>query len=146
MRNNRTAGHSYETDIAKQLRDIGFEHVVTSRSENRSRDNAKIDFVNRNEFKHGRLEYNIQAKSMTDHDTVSGKAEKVNYKKLLNEIEIEEGIVNVVFHKHTLKKPGGTNFITQGEYAFLHKRDFMQIIKDLRASKDKLKKYETGTD
>lgn len=145
-RNNRTAGHKFETDIAEELRGLGFEYAVTSRSENRSRDNAKIDIVNRNEFRNGRIPYNFQLKSVTDYPHTSGKAEKIHYKKLLNEIELEEGLINVVLHRHTVRKPGGTKFMVQGEYAFLHKRDFFSLIQDLLNCKKKLKEHDISID
>ena len=42
---SRTKGHAYETKIAKELRDLGFTGVVTSRSESKRADDNKVDLV-----------------------------------------------------------------------------------------------------
>lgn len=39
---NRNRGNSYECVICKELRELGFD-VVTSRSESKNLDNAKVD-------------------------------------------------------------------------------------------------------
>jgi hypothetical protein len=134
---NQTAGHNYERDVKNILNKIGFPHAVTSRSESRSRDNDKIDLCNRNEYKNGRLPFNIQCKSLTDHELESGKIEKVKYKELLAQIEMLEGISNVVLHRHTVRK--GTKFMVQGEYAFMHQKDFFQLVEERE-------KYKKGFD
>ena len=40
---NRTAGHNYERQIAKELREMGFERAKTSRQASRLFDDCKID-------------------------------------------------------------------------------------------------------
>ena len=125
---NSTAGHNYERDIKNILNRVGFPFAVTSRSESRSRDNDKVDLCNRNEFKNGRLPFNFQCKSLTDHEVASGKIEKVRYKEILGQIELLDGIMNVVLHRHTVKK--GTKFMVQGEYAFMYQKDFFQLVED----------------
>lgn len=45
LKNNRRRGNTYETKIAKELRDLGFSGVVTSRSESKAMDDRKVDFV-----------------------------------------------------------------------------------------------------
>lgn len=45
---SRARGVAYEQQIAKELRELGFEGVVTSRSESKAMDNNKIDLVDRN--------------------------------------------------------------------------------------------------
>lgn len=44
---SRTKGHSYETKIAKELRDLGFNGIVTSRSESKSMDDNKVDLIDK---------------------------------------------------------------------------------------------------
>lgn len=119
-RRNRNAGHSYEREKCKDFNIAGFTHVVTSRSESRSRDNQKVDLINKNERVNGQLPYNVQCKNCSS---------KLNYNELLNELPNESGIINVVFHKET--KKSGTRFIKKAEYAILHQKDFMRIIQDL---------------
>jgi len=117
---NRTAGHSYEREKCKDFNLFGFVHVVTSRSESRSRDNAKVDLINKNERTNGQLPYNVQCKNYST---------KIDYNALLNEMPDEPGIINVVFHKST--KRVGTKFIKKAEYAVMRQKDFMKLIQDL---------------
>lgn len=129
---NRVAGHSYELEIAEAFRQAGFEHVVTSRSENRSRDVQKVDLVNKNEVKVGRLPYNIQCKNCVG---------KLPYQKLLSEMPKEDGIINVVLHKQTEK--ANTRFITRDKFAILYQTDFLTMVSVL----DKYKKaYQLMSD
>lgn len=118
---NRHAGHQFERTIAERLRKLGFEHVVTSRSESVSRDGQGIDLMNRDEGTVGRLPYNIQCKN-----TIS----RVEYNKLLGSIPACPGIVNVVFHKFTERKAAG-GFHAKGHYAILDMEDFLKIMEQL---------------
>jgi hypothetical protein len=114
---NRTAGHGWERDLVKCFHDLGFPHVVTSRSESRARDAQGIDLVNKDERFHGQFPFNIQAKNMIGH---------VKYAKLLEALPREKGVLNVVIHKQTEKQ--GTRFKTQGTYAILPLTDFFTLI------------------
>ena len=53
---NRRRGNNYELQIVKELKDLGFECVVTSRSESKAKDNDKVDIID----KCGQLPFNIQ--------------------------------------------------------------------------------------
>lgn len=53
---NKRRGNGYERQIAKELRELGFEQVVTSRSESKSTDDNKVDIID----KEGKLPYNMQ--------------------------------------------------------------------------------------
>jgi hypothetical protein len=127
---NRTAGHKWERDCAKILRDNGFPFVVTSRSENRKRDADKIDLMNTDEFENGLLSYSIQCKTLNT---------TAPYPKLLSEIKPLKGAVNVVFHRQTKRSDGG-KFIESGRYACLHMNDFIDLISQL----EKLKKENSN--
>lgn len=119
---NRGVGHALERDLAKKFREIGFEHVVTTRSESRSRDNQGIDLINKDEAENGRLPYNVQAKSINGH---------VDYAKLLSQIPTVRGVTNVVIHRQTKKNPNG-RFIETGKYAIVNLEDFFELIKKLK--------------
>lgn len=124
-RNARTAGNRYEQECAALMRAIGFDHVVTSRAESKSRDDAKIDLMNKNEGRNGRLPYNVQCKNYNCH---------LAYHTILKEIERVPGIINVIFHKLTsnkLKDGSKGKFATLGYYAILHKEDFLLMVKQL---------------
>lgn len=122
---NRSVGHQTERLLATKFREIGFPHVVTSRSESRSRDNDKVDLINKNEAVVGRLPYNVQSKN---------SVKPVKYALLLDELPKIEGITNVVVHRQTVKT--GNRFMTKDDFAILYLDDFFKLIK-------KLKEYET---
>ena len=124
MNRNRTAGHNLELEIVNAFKKCGFPHAATSRSENRTRDAEKVDIINHNEFRNGRLPYNIQCKN------TSGP---IPYQKLLEEIESIEGITNVVIHKKTEKV--GTKFMPRGKFAYLHLKDFLQMVETIEKQK-----------
>lgn len=118
-RNNRTAGHRFETETITLLRESGlFPHAVSCRSENRTRDGQKVDIINRDEGVNGRMEYNIQCKnsSLIQH-----------YARILKEMPVVSGVMNVIFHKFT--KKAGSRFITQGKYALTTQDDFLELAK-----------------
>jgi len=125
---NRTAGHKWERDVAKIFRDIGFPHVVTSRSENRKRDADKIDLMNTDEFENGVFPYSIQCKTLTT---------TAPYPKLLKEMkDLGKGVIKVVMHRQTTKS--GKKFIETGRYASLHLEDFINLITENRKLKKEI--------
>lgn len=115
---NRQSGHKWERDVAKVFRDLGYTHVVTTRSESRSRDAQKIDLINKDEATNGRLPFNIQAKCSNTH---------VKYAKLLSEMPTNEGVMNIVLHRQTEKKD--IRFFTKRHYAIMFMEDFLELIK-----------------
>lgn len=118
---NKNAGHAWEREVVKMLKEIGFEHVVTSRSESKGRDAQKVDVINKDEGKNGRLEWNIQAKNLS---------KVAIYTKLLSELPQEGPEINVIFHKQT--KKSGERFVTTGTYALLKLTDFLSMMKKNR--------------
>lgn len=120
---NRTAGHSFECKVAAMFRAAGFEHVVTSRSESKSRDDAKIDLINKNEADNGRLPYDVQCKCVRG---------RVKYDVLLKEIKGTGSTIKVVVHQSTTRKIDKNkkiSFHPVGEYAIVHLEDFMALLK-----------------
>jgi hypothetical protein len=134
MNRNRTAGNSFELEIVNAFKKAGYLHAVSSRSENRTRDAEKVDIVNHNEFKNGRLEYNIQCKN------VSGP---IPYQKLLEEIEELKDITNVVIHKKTERV--NNKFMPRGKYAFLYLKDFLMMVETIKTQENKIKQLENGS-
>lgn len=123
---NRTAGSNWERDLVQLFRSIGFPYVVTTRSESRSRDAQKIDLINKDEFNHGRLPYNVQAKNVKGH---------LKYAKVLGELPKDKGVINVVLHKQTEKK--NNRFVTVDKFAILHLDDFIDMVKRLKEYEQK---------
>lgn len=116
---NRLAGHGFERECAKAFRKIGFPHVVTTRSESRSRDNQQIDLINKDEAVNGRFPFNVQCKN---------SAAKVRYPKILSELPKTPGVINVIIHKQTGKV--NNKFMSKGKYVIMNMDDFMQMVKD----------------
>jgi hypothetical protein len=121
---NRTAGHSWELACKKLFIEAGFPHVVSTRSESRSRDADGIDLINKDEGTNGRLPYNVQCKNYARH---------IKYHEVLGRIPKVKGVMNVIFHKLTSNK-GKANkvgtFSLQGHYVIMHQDDFMELIKE----------------
>lgn len=115
---NRTAGHNFERECAQKMRTAGFMHTVCSRLESRSRDNEKVDLINKDERVNGRLPYNISCKNLT---------KQANFSALLKEMPKLDGVTNVIFHKLTKKKAKGT-FCQVGQYAILDMEDFLKMV------------------
>lgn len=127
---NRSVGLNFERDLAKKFRELGYEHIVTTRAESRSRDNQGIDLINKDEGVNGRFEFNVQAKSINKH---------VAYAKLLASIPNVNNVKNVVIHRQTTKH--GTRFVETGRYAILNLEDFFKMVEEtnkLRAEVEKL--------
>lgn len=123
---NRQAGHNFELEIAREFRELGFPHVVTTRSESRSRDDQKIDLMNKDEAKNGRFPFNVQVKNSTVH---------LRYAKILSELPSTPGVINVVIHKQTEKV--NERFLPKGKYAILHLSDFLSMVRKLNQHESK---------
>lgn len=55
---SKTKGNAYECQIAKELRELGFTGVVTSRSESKNTDDNKVDLID----KTGKFKWAVQLK------------------------------------------------------------------------------------
>jgi len=44
---NKRRGSDYERQIAKELRELGYTNIVTSRSESKAMDDAKVDLIDK---------------------------------------------------------------------------------------------------
>ncbi len=123
---NTAVGHSYERELVTIFKEIGFADVATSRACNRTRDAQKIDLANTDESIQGRLPYNVQAKCMVG---------TIPYQKILGEIPVTPGLINVVLHKKTEKAKTGSKFLVKERYAFMYQHDFFQMVKQLEELK-----------
>lgn len=115
---NRTAGHNYERQVAKELKALGYEKVVTSRSESRNMDNSGVDLFDPT----GVFPFYIQNKIYKGYpkldDLINGKIVKKDKPML-------------VFHKKVEKK--GDRFYTQDEFVSMRKEEFYVILEQLTA-------------
>lgn len=127
---NRTAGHNYERECVLLLKEAGFPHVVSTRSESVSRDAQGIDIMNKDEGTNGRLPYNIQCKNY---------CQPVKYHEILTGMPQSLGVTNVIFSKLTSnkgKKGKTSKFVTKGHYAILSQSAFIALIKRLKNLQD----------
>jgi len=100
---NRNAGLNYERQIARELREMGYE-AITSRYESKRLDDAGVDLVTNFPLK-PQMKVSIN---------------QPNVHILLTETEAE-----CVFFKK-VEKVGG-KFMPRGEYVMLKKQDFYDI-------------------
>lgn len=103
--NARNAGHSYERILAQELREIGFDACVTSRSESRRRDDQGVDLCHTGPL-------NIQAKRWKSAPS---------YHATLAAMPDEPGQINCIFHKRPHK----------GEVVVMSKADFLELAETL---------------
>ena len=105
MNRNRTAGHAYERQILRKLKEL-FPDIVTSRSESRRTDDAGVDFCFTKPF-------NFQCKLSIN---------KPSYDVLER---MPEG-KNVVIHGHCQK--ANKNFIKKEDYVIMKLDTFLDLI------------------
>ena len=115
---NRSAGHNFELEVIKKLKNIGYIDAVSSRSESRNKDNAGIDVCFSEPWA-------IQCKSMSKIP---------NYHKLISEMGYDEGEIPVVIHNYT--KKAKVNFVSQEEYITMRLSDWLDLVYDLKNTKD----------
>lgn len=131
---NSVAGHSYERFVRDLFRKAGYPHVVCSAGESKSRDAQKVDLMNKDEWKNGRLPYNVQAKNVAgliDYARIFTGYKKLVKDKLITvpAMAVVPGIVNVIVHKHTERV--NDKFQQRGQYAILPLHDFMSMVTEL---------------
>lgn len=112
LKNNRRRGNLFETTIAKELRELGFEGVVTSRSESKAMDDKKVDLIDKND----QLPCNIQLKrtiKCPDYFAIKKEADQSKPFCLL-------------WNK---QQPTTSTFRSVGEVVFVDKMFFYELIK-----------------
>lgn len=115
INNNRNRGNGWERECVVKLRPF-FPHAVTSRSESKARDDAKVDIMNHEEDEHGRIPYNFQCKT-----TVA----TLNYAKILE--SMPKNYPNIILHKRTVRK--GKSFSKVGEYVIMDMDTFLKFLR-----------------
>lgn len=110
---NKRRGNSYETKIAKELRDLGFTGVVTSRSESKQADNNKVDLVDTE----GKLPFYPQLKRTINTP---------QYFKIREESTVDPQKFVLFWNKQEAKE---TNICSIGECVILDKNFFYELIK-----------------
>jgi hypothetical protein len=103
-KSSRVKGHTFERDMAKLFREMGWERCVTSRAESKSKDDQKIDLCFTDPF-------NVQCKAVENlgsiHRVLADMPDDTNY--------------NIVLHKRS----------RSGVIVAMSLDDFKEIIKML---------------
>lgn len=110
---SRVKGHSYERLIAKELRELGFEGIVTSRSESKNADDNKQDLVDTK----GVLKLGIQLKKTLNTP---------QYFKIREESTINNEDFILFWNKQEKKD---INICSVGEAVIIDKSLFYKLIK-----------------
>ncbi len=113
LKRNRARGVEYERAIAKELRSLGYESVVTSRSESKSMDDKKIDLID----SEGKLPFLPQLKATINTPDYFG---------IEKECPIKDKPF-VIFWKKI--QPTDSTFRAIGEIVMLPKKFFYDLIK-----------------
>lgn len=114
---NRTAGNDYERLVVRELKKLGYDDVVTSRSESRNMDNSGVDIFDPT----GVFPFYIQNKVYKSypklHELIEGES-------------VRKDLPLLVFHKKVIKK--GERFYTEGEYVSMKKEEFYKLLKEMK--------------
>lgn len=110
---SKTKGSRYEQQIAKELRELGFSGVKTSRQESKSTDDNKVDIIDTE----GKLPLNIQLKK-----TLVAP----QYFKIREESTVDPDTFVLFWAKQEKKE---TNICTVGECVTISKNLFYELIK-----------------
>ena len=110
---NKRRGNSYETKIAKELRELGFTGVVTSRSESKRADDNKIDLIDTE----NKLPFYPQLKRTINTP---------QYFKIREESTVDPEKFVLFWNKQEAKE---TNICSVGECVILDKKFFYELIK-----------------
>lgn len=112
---NRDAGHNYERKIVKELKELGYDKVVTSRAESRNMDNSGVDIFDPTDTFKFYIQNKIYKSYPKLHELIFGDI--VNKDKPM-----------LVFHKKVVKK--GDRFYPQGEFVSMSKETFYKLLKN----------------
>ena len=110
---SRNKGHSYETKIAKELRELGFTGVVTSRSESKSMDDNKVDLIDTD----NKLPCAIQLKCTQSIPS---------YFKIRSESTVNPDDFVIIWSKQEKRE---VNIVSVGEAVIMDKSLFYKLIK-----------------
>lgn len=111
----REKGHAYERQIIKELTELGYKGLKSSRSESRNLDDDKIDIAETSDH----LPCYIQVKKTTNIPS---------YFKIEGECSRKDRPFVIIWNAQELKK-GNKNMTSKGEVVILPKSFFYELIK-----------------
>jgi Holliday junction resolvase len=112
---NRTAGNNFERLIVRELKELGYDDVVTSRSESKNMDDRGVDIFGPD------FPYYIQCKNSKTYQKLHD---------LITSEKLPKDKPTVVFQRKTRK--ANTKFVTEGDYVSMKKEDFYELLKKIK--------------
>lgn len=110
---SRNKGNRYESQIAKELRELGYPGVKTSRSESKAMDDNKVDIIDTEK----KLPVNIQIK----------KTQSIpSYFKIRSESTVDPKTFAIMWNKQERKEK---NICSVGECVIISKEFFYEMLK-----------------
>ena len=110
---SRTKGHNYEQKIVKELKELGFKNVVTSRSESKAMDDNKVDIIDKDDL----LPCKLQLKSTQSIPS---------YFKIRSESTVNPEEFVIIWSKQEKRE---VNIVSVGEAVIMDKNLFYKLIK-----------------
>ena len=110
---SRTKGHNYEQKIVRELKELGFKNVVTSRSESKAMDDNKVDIIDKDDL----LPCKLQLKSTQSIPS---------YFKIRSESTVNPEEFVIIWSKQEKRK---VNIVSVGEAVIMDKNLFYKLIK-----------------
>lgn len=115
---NRSAGHGWETEVVRILRDRKiYPKAITTRNGSRVLDALGIDAMNEGEETHGIMDDTVQCKN-----TIGG----VNYHELISGMQKAGRPHPVVFHKRTSRREA--NVVLKGHYCTTTMATYLELM------------------
>lgn len=110
---SRTKGHNYEQKIVRELKELGFKNVVTSRSESKAMDDNKVDIIDKDDL----LPCKLQLKSTQSIPS---------YFKIRSESTVNPEEFVIIWSKQEKRE---VNIVSVGEAVIMDKKLFYKLIK-----------------
>lgn len=121
---SRRKGHNYELQIIKELTDCGYPGLVSSRSESKRLDDAKIDIADLENV----MPFYVQCKKTKNTPSIQ---------KLNEEVGLKDKPLAIFWAKQENRE---VNMVTSGEYVIIPKEFFYTLIKNDMALKELVNK------
>ena len=112
---NKQRGNNFERKIAKDLRDLGFTQVVTSRSESKSTDDNKVDIIDKSK----QLPFDMQIQTKKTSSTPS-------YFGIREQSTVDNESFVIIWSKTERK---GEKMMTIGDCVMMDLKMFYKLIK-----------------
>lgn len=112
---NKQRGNNFERKIAKDLRDLGFTQVVTSRSESKSTDDNKVDIIDKGK----QLPFDMQIQTKKTSSTPS-------YFGIREQSTVDNESFVIIWSKTERK---GEKMMTVGNCVMMDLKMFYKLIK-----------------